>query len=257
MSPVVRAGLLFGVASVVAAIAGAFIPIGGVNLLIAFVSVVALGWGAGYTAAKDSGALPGQGTGRGAGAGALAGVVNMILLAIILTVLFSVITRFIPGLDEQFQSALDEAAQANPDQATPNVSATAIFGVGGAVFGFCIGLVNLILMTIAGLVGGALYKGTPGTMEPSGVPYIPGSTQTYGTPQAGGANVYSTSPTGASVYGTPPPSNANVYGTPQTGNANVYDPSQPNMGGSTFGTPSPGSQDDDGGARIYPDNQQR
>ncbi len=60
-----RAGILFGLAAVVAFIAGLFIPV--VGIFVAFLAVIALGWGAGYTAAKTTGAAAGQGTGRGAG----------------------------------------------------------------------------------------------------------------------------------------------------------------------------------------------
>ena len=182
-----KAGLLFGVASVFAAIAALFVPIPLVNILVAFASIIALGWAAGYTAAKWTGAQPGQGVGRGAGAGAIAGGINLLLLTVMLIVLFSTITRLIPGIEEQFNEAIQQAQQETPGQEIPDVSPTGLLGIGGGVLGFCFGLVNLLIMTVSGLVGGVMWKGSAPTTA-GGMSYPPGGMPGYmvgGQPPAG------------------------------------------------------------------------
>lgn len=220
MSPLVRAGLIFGVASVAAFVASFFIRIPFINFMLAYGSVLALGWGAGYTAAKASGSLQGQGAGRGAAAGALAGVVHLILFTLALTLLVSLVSR-IPGVQNAFQNAISQAQSRNPNANLRNVpSAGTILGVGGAFVGFCFGLVNLLLMTIAGLVGGAMWKGAA---YPAGMPtgqYMPATGYTVGNQPP---------------YGNQPP----AAGLP------------------TPGTNFPPNQPDEAGARVYPERDQR
>jgi hypothetical protein len=201
MSPTVRAGLLFGLGGLLAFFGGMFIPIPCVNIIIAFGSLIALGWGAGYTAAKASGAGPGQGTGRGATAGAIAGVIALIGTVVALIALSSVIMN-LPGVREQIAVALQQ--DPNTQGLNPgDVEAAA--GMGFAVAGFCFGVLNFILMLLGGLFGGMMWKGTPAA--------------TYAS---AGGSPYGTSPT--NTYGNQP----GTYTPPTEGGARVYDPNDPN-----------------------------
>ena len=204
MSPVVRAGLLFGLAALLATIGATLILVlFPFNLLIAGIAAAALGWGSGYTAAKTSGAGPGQGTGRGAAAGAIAGTIVLIGTVIAFVALTPLITR-IPGFNEGFQEAL----QQNPNAADlPEGSASTFLGLGLGFLGFCGGFINLMIMLIAGLIGGMLWKGSPS--------YVPAGGAAYGTPPAGG---YVPTQTGSQTFGN----QANE------GGARVYDPNDPN-----------------------------
>jgi hypothetical protein len=203
MSGAVRAGILFGIASVLAFV-GAIFLVGILSVfafVIAFGSVIALGWGAGYTAAKSA-TTPGSGVGRGASAGAISGTINLILLTIALVVLFNLLLS-IPGFREQ----LNQAIQQNPEAA--GLDPETALGIGGVFLGGCLGFINLVLMVIAGLIGGAMWKGTPGTQAQ----YMPAGSSTYTPP-----------PTGTTYGGQP-------YGsTPSDteGGARIYDPNDPN-----------------------------
>lgn len=154
----IRIGAIFGIAATLAATAAFLIPLGGFQLLIAFVSLIALGWGVGYTAAKTTGDAAGNGIGRGAAAGAIAGTVVLIISTLSFLALAN--SAFI-------QQAMAEALQQSQGVVDPNgaqptsidpVTATIIGGAGG---GFCIGLISLVLMFISGAVGGLMWKGVP------------------------------------------------------------------------------------------------
>jgi hypothetical protein len=181
MSGTVRAGLLFGLAGVFAFLAGLILPIPCLNMLVALGSLIALGWGAGYTAAKTTGAGPGQGTGRGTTAGAIAGTIVLIG-----SVLAFLVVQYIPGFREQVQLALQQAAQQNPEMG--QVDAGAMLGVGLGIAGFMCGIINFILMLIGGAIGGLMWKGTPATGLAGGA-YMP--SQPYGSSgDQSGARVY-------------------------------------------------------------------
>lgn len=177
MSPPVKAGLVFGLLSVLTFIGGiliAFLPI--INLVIAYGSLLALGYGAGYTAAKVSNAPQGGGVGRGALAGTIAGIVNLLAMTILLGVLASLLTQ-LPGMQDIFAQAQAQ----NPGQ--PQVPITGgLLGAGGAVAGFCFGLINLIIMLVGGLIGGAVWKGAPQTVGAQQYSNIGQNTYTMGTP---------------------------------------------------------------------------
>ncbi len=187
MSPILKAGLIYGLASVAAFFVLLFVPIPLLNLVLAYVALIVLGWFAGRSAAQNSGALAGQGSGRGAAAGAIAGAINLVVMAISFAALLSVITR-VPGVREQMQAGLDQARTNNPGQQVPSsTDLTGMLGAAGAVAGVCLGLVSLIFMTVAGLVGGATYKGSPtGTAGTAGAPYtigpLPGAYAPPATP---------------------------------------------------------------------------
>lgn len=214
MSGTVRAGLIFGLAAIVAFVAGLILPIPCVNVLLAFGSVIALGYGAGFTGAKTTGAGPGQGVGRGATAGAIGGLVTLIGSTIALLVLGNVLLN-IPGVREQLSAGLQEGLRQNPGAANPDIDPGALFGVGFGIAGFCLGGINFVLMVIGGLIGGALWKGAPAAASygapgspsygaPAGGSYIPNQTssspgsQSYTTPgdtdAEGGARVYDNDP---------------------------------------------------------------
>jgi|GEM_PF-5741869 len=197
MSGTVRAGLVFGLAAVFAFVGGFILPIPCVNVIIAFVSVIALGWGAGHTAAKTTGAGPGQGTGRGLTAGAIAGGI-----ALVGTVILLMLLSFVPGIRDAINQGLQQAAQQNPELGDANIDAGAVLGAGLAIVGFGCGAINFVLMLIAGAVGGMMWKGTSSQYVPAGGSYnapssgsyIPGQTNdpTYGGTQntEGGARIY-------------------------------------------------------------------
>jgi hypothetical protein len=203
MSGTVRAGLVFGLAGVFAFLGGLLLPIPCVNMVLAFGSLIALGWGAGNTAAKTTGAGPGQGVGRGLTAGAIAGTIVLIG-----SVLVFLLIQYIPGVRDQVNLAMQQAAQQNPEAG--NVDAGAMLGLGLGIAGFACGVINFILMLIGGAIGGMMWKGTPATTYvPAGGSYVPNQSysstdQPYGTPQQG--------------YRDP--------GEP--GGARVYDPNDPN-----------------------------
>lgn len=161
MQHTMKPGLIFGVAALLAFVAGIFIPLPIVNYLIAFGSVLALGIGAGYTAAKTH-RQSGQAIGYGATTGAIAGIAVLVL---------GVIAYAILANTAWFQQALVNAAQsgsqiidantANPSSVDPVVPAYA-FGVGGA---FCLGLVLAGLMFAGGAIGGLLGRGVPSVAD--------------------------------------------------------------------------------------------
>lgn len=223
MSGAVRAGLIFGLAAIVAFIAGLFLPIPCVNIILAFGSVIALGWGAGYTADKWTGANQSQRIGRGATAGAIGGLVVLIGSLVAFIALSGVILS-LPGVREQIATALQE----NPDAANLNPDdLQAAVGVGFGFIGFCLGVINFVLMLLGGVIGGAMWKGAAATsayVPAGGTSYVPD--QGYG--QQPGAT-YGQQPYGqqpGTTYGQQP---GTTYQPPQdTGEARVYDPNDPN-----------------------------
>lgn len=204
MSGTVRAGLIFGLAGVFAFLGGLMLPIPCVNFVIAFGSLIALGWGAGNTAAKTTGAAAGQGVGRGLTAGAIAGTIVLIG-----SVLVFLLVQYIPGVRDQVNLAMQQAAQQNPEAG--NVDAGAMLGLGLGIAGFMCGIINFILMLIGGAIGGMMWKGAPAAAYvPAGGSAVP--TQTYSSMDQ--------------PYGGTPNQGYRDPGEP--GGARVYDPNDPN-----------------------------
>lgn len=203
MSGTVRAGLVFGLAGVFAFLGALLLPIPCVNMILAFGSLIALGWGAGNTAAKTTGAGPGQGTGRGLTAGAIAGTIVLIGSVVVF-----LLVQYIPGVRDQVNLALEQAAQQNPDAGQIDVGT--MLGLGLGIAGFLCGIMNFILMLIGGAIGGMMWKGAPAaTYVPAGGSYVPN--QSYSTPNQ--------------PYGTPD----QPYRDPgDPGGARVYDSNDPN-----------------------------
>jgi len=214
MSPVVRAGLVFGLAAVAAVAGSALLPIP----CLGFLSVIALGLGAGYTAAKNTNATRDQRVGRGATAGAIAGGVALVGGTIAVIAISQ-----LPFMQAQIQAGVNQALQQNPELAEtgldPAQLAALAAGAGGIVGGLCGGLINFIAMLITGLLGALFWKGAP--------TYVPAGGANYGTPPAGG---YIPNQSGGQTYGTPTdPASGQPYGNQSDqGGARIYDPNDPN-----------------------------
>jgi hypothetical protein len=178
MSGTVRAGLLFGVAATLAFIGSTLLPIPCLNVL----SVIALGWGAGYTAAKTTGAGPGQGTGRGFAAGAISGLIVL---------LGTVIAFVLLANTELFQQQLQSQLTQNPAFADSGIDPSTFGSAVGVGIGLFCGFINFVLMMIAGAIGGLMWKGTPAAAGyvPAGGSYP--QNPSYTDPgEPGGARVY-------------------------------------------------------------------
>ncbi len=156
MSGTVRAGIVFGMGAVLAFTAGLFVPLPFINVLLAFGSMLILGWGAGYTAAKTAD----PGTGSGIGRGALAGLIAGGIVLVVATVVFVLLANTAAVRD-----AVADILQQNPNIVDTNtgepasvdpVVATLIGGAGG---GFCLGFINLVLLFIGGAIGGFFGNG--------------------------------------------------------------------------------------------------
>lgn len=248
-----RAGIVFGLAAAVAFIASFLLRIPFINIILALGSVVALGWGAGRTAAKVTGAAAGQGTGRGAGAGAIAGLIQLIGLTIALLLLANV-----PVVRQQLDLALQQAAQQNPNVAGSGLTGGALSNIFGVVGGLLCGGINFILMLIGGLIGGATWRGTPNQGEYVAAGRSGGGLGSGGT---GTASTYNTSSTTGTGYGTPTgtastydtnTTTSTDYGT--TGAAATYDTSTTTdtSYGQSGTTGTTGDQGEgEGGVRVY------
>ncbi len=201
MSGTMRAGLVFGLASVAAFLGALLIPIPCLNVILALASVIALGWGAGYTAAKTTGAGPGQGAGRGATAGAIGGAISLVGLAVALFIIVN-----IPAVQDRIALIYQQVLEQNPELVTPGVDPTLVGRTAGVVLGFFCGIINFILMVIGGLVGGVMWKGAPGTAT-AGTPghEPPSSGSPYYPPPSTGDQATRSSEGGVRVYDTDDP----------------------------------------------------
>ncbi len=241
-----RAGILFGLAAVVAFIGSLLLGnlLSILALILAFGSMIALGWGAGRTAAKVTGAGPGQGVGRGAGAGAIAGLIQLIGLTIALLLLAN-----IPAVRSQIDLALQQAAQQDPNVAGSGLTGGAVSNILGVTGGLLCGGINFVLMLIGGLIGGAMWKGTPDRGEYVAAGRGPSGGAGFGTTNS----PYDTAGTTGGTYGQ---SGATVYnepGTTGTGYGTTGTTGTTGTGYGTTGTTgTTGDQGDaDGGVRVY------
>jgi hypothetical protein len=220
-----RAGWSMAALALVATGLSALIPVIG-TIIIGPLAAIIIGAGAGWWASK----LAGAGTaGRGAGAGSIAGL-GAFLGAIIGTVVLFSIFGNNPEFQQQFQEGLNEAQQQNPDAQLPALNPAAIAGAGGAVFGFCVGLFNIFLSMIGGLIAGLVYgnRGTTAAAAPVGG-YVP---QNSTLPQMTSQTDYNTRPF--------PQQSSELGDAGGESNVRTYP-----------------SDSDDNKARIYPDNDQR
>jgi hypothetical protein len=194
-------------------------------LIVAPLAALFVGAGAGWWASKELG----YGTaGRGAGAGAIAGIGALLGPIIILTIAATILGRS-AAFQQQVQQGLESARQQNPGADVPNLNPAALATAGGALGGFCLGLVYLLLSTIGGLIGGLVYGRNRGQAAAPPVAMYPGTTSTAGVPQMTNTAMPPTMATPA------PPSE-----TEQDRAARIYP-----------------DTDRDTNARIYPDNEQR
>lgn len=223
MSGTVRAGLLFGLAALFASVGGLFLPIPCVNFVLSIGSVIALGWGAGYTAAKTTNATSDQRLGRGVTAGAIGGTILLIGTVVSLLLLSGLLLNL-----PEFRSALDQVVAQNPEasgQVNPD-DLGAVLGLGSAVVGFCLGAFNFLLMLLGGLFGGLSWKApaVAGYGPMGGTPYAP---QSGGYIPSQTNNPNYTQPSGGYI---PSQTNDPPYNQPGNaeGGARIYDPNDPN-----------------------------
>lgn len=149
MLGILRAGLVFGVAAIVALLGGLLLTAtsGGLSLVGMLLIMLLLGVAAGYTAATTTRAFSGKAVGRGVAAGAIAGSVAMIGSVILGIVLASVAQQRLSVWLQRI----------DPIIAIPFDPSSFVRG-GGVVTGFCLGLVNLFLMVFGGGLGGMLRR---------------------------------------------------------------------------------------------------
>lgn len=159
----IRIGIIFGVAAAIAFAAGFIIPLPAINVIVALGSVIALGWGAGYTAAKTAPAGAERGIGRGAIAGAIAGGVVLLISSLAFLVLAN------SGVFQQLlREALQQPGIVDPNTGQPtSVDPIPAAIIGGAAGGLCLGLINLVLMFVGGAVGGWMWNGGPNSTTPA------------------------------------------------------------------------------------------
>lgn len=207
MSPVTRAGVVFGFAAVGAVIGAQLLGLLAPIPCIGFISVIVLGLAAGYTAAKNSNANRDQRIARGATAGAIAGAIVLVLGAIAVTLI-----SFLPAYQAQF-SGLGAQLQQDPNFADsgldPSMITSVISGGAGIIGGICGGLINFIFMLLMGLLGSLFWKGAPASAT-----YVPAGGSAY-TPPSG-----SYVPTQTNVPSATP--------SDTEGGARVYDADDPN-----------------------------
>ena len=158
MSGTVKAGLVFGIVAIASSVGAVLLPLGPVNYFVALVSLLAIGWGAGYTAAKTAPAGTGSGIGRGATAGALAGLVVLIASVIAFTLIAN---------NDTFRLALRDALEQTPQFNEPGINPVAAANLVGAGTGLFLGLITLVLLTIGGIVGGLSWRGVPSVANTS------------------------------------------------------------------------------------------
>ncbi len=228
MSPVVRTGLVFGLGAVGVMLGSSLLGlINGFLSCLGFLGMIALGLGAGYTAAKVSNATRDQRIGRGATAGAIAGGIALVLGTIVLIGLAS-LPFYQAATQAQVAQQLSQLQQQNPELQGSEADLTALtsaFSVAGGVIGaFCSGLFNFVLLLLTGLLGALFWKGTPAYVPAGGANFA--GTPTGGfIPNQSGGQTY-----GNQAYGAPTdPAGGQTYGNQvDQGSARIYDPNDPN-----------------------------
>ena len=192
-----RVGLIMAALALVTVALANLIPALG-QLLVAPLTSLIVGAGAGWWASK----VLGYGTaGRGAGAGAIAGIGALIGSVIGLALLAYIVANN-PEAQAQFQQELQRQLQQESPQdpevtrALRNLNFGAVAGIGGAFGGFCLGLFNLLLSMIGGLIAGVVYgrNRQPAAMPYAGYPAggtsLPQMTNTMETEPDRGARIY-------------------------------------------------------------------
>lgn len=199
-----RVGLIMALISLVVVALASIVPVLGTVVIAPLASLI-LGAVAGWWASKALG----YGTaGRGAAAGAIAGTGALIGSVVGVLLLASIFAGSNPQLDQDFQRALEEARQQDPNAEIPDMSLGALAGLGGGIAGFCFGLFDLFLATIGGLIAGAVTgrnaqppPATAGASYPQMSQSVPSSSYAQGNQAATGATVHlHESEGGARIY---------------------------------------------------------
>jgi hypothetical protein len=186
-------------------------------------AVIALGLGAGYTAAKNSNSTRDQRIGRGATAGAIAGLIALVGTAIAVAGISQ-----LPFMQAQVQAGINEALQQNPELSGSGIDPAAFAqiaaGAGGIIGGICGGIINFLTMLLCGLLGALFWKGSPNMGG-----YIAAGAGQYNAPPAG--SYIPSQNYGNQSYGnqpTNPSYDAQAGHGSSEGGARVYDPNDPN-----------------------------
>lgn len=194
-----RVGLIMAGLALVTVALSSLIPIIG-SFLVAPLTAIIIGAGAGWWASK---ALGGGSAGRGAGAGAIAGIGALIGSVIglgLLGVLFASSAND-PAAQQEFQRQLEAAREQNPDAAVPDLDLSTIVAGASLIGGFCLGLFDLLLSTLGGLIAGIVYGrnrapavapagGFPAAAYPAAGTSLPQITNTVEPDREGGARIY-------------------------------------------------------------------
>ncbi len=207
-----RAGWSMALLALVVTALSALIPLIG-TFIIGPLATIIIGAGAGWWASKRLGS---GGAGRGAGAGAIAGLGAFIGATIGTVIIFSILSGS-PDGRAQISSILAQMQQEDPtlNQLSSDDLASAISVLGGGL-GFCVGLFNIFLAMIGGLIAGLVYgkRDTPPAVAAAPVGAYDNATlpQMSGQPTYPEQQSYGTQPTssGQQNYG-----NQTTYGEPQ------------------------------------------
>ena len=188
-----RVGLIMAGLALVTVTLSMLIPLLG-WFIVAPLTALIIGAGAGWWASK----VMGYGTaGRGAGAGTIAGI-GALFGAVIGLVALALIAGNNPDLQREMNRAMETVREQNPDQQIGDVPAGALLTATAVFFGGCIGLVNLFLSLLGGLIAGIVYGRNRG---PAPVAATPGM-YPAGTlpPDVGQTTVKLESEHGARIY---------------------------------------------------------
>lgn len=170
MSATVRSGLIFGLVGLVTVIIVGFVPLIGV-LLCGPGTALIVGGLAGYFALRWS-ATPG-GNGQGALAGAIAGVGVLIGAVAFVLVSFSLI-RSDPAFQELLNQAIEQQMQQQPGTNVSAEDMQTLVSTFIPVFGFCLGIINLVVAIVGGLIGTLFGKrqAVPPAVPPVAPPVV-------------------------------------------------------------------------------------
>ena len=149
MLQAIGAGLVFGIAAVLVWTTGVLLGemTGGGSLPLALVGVAGAGGGAGYMAAKWTRARSHARLARGLTAGTFAGLVAFVGTTVSGVLFATLVQRRI----DLWLARLAWLVEIELD-------ASAYLRGGGLAAGFCLGLVNLLLMSAAGALGGRMWR---------------------------------------------------------------------------------------------------
>jgi hypothetical protein len=165
-----RVGLIMAGLALVTVTLSMLIPLLG-WFIVAPLTALTIGAGAGWWASK----VMGYGTaGRGAAAGTLAGL-GALFGAVIGLVILALIAANNPELQREMNRAMDTVREQNPDQNIGDIPAGALLTASAVLFGGCIGLINLFLSMLGGLIAGVIYGRNRGAAVATSAGTYPGA----------------------------------------------------------------------------------